>query len=134
MMNFSMIFLLMMIYKNSYFGVLLVYNNYLFLFLSYIILEVNNLEITFKELLELNNPNIIDIRSIEKYNDNHVPGSVNINYNLLISNPGKYLSKDMTYYIYCQRGITSIKLVEFLRRLGYRVYSIIGGYEAYILN
>ena len=40
----------------------------------------------------------------------------------------------MTYYIYCQRGITSIKLVEFLRRLGYRVYSIIGGYEAYILN
>ena len=92
------------------------------------------MEITFKELLELNNPNIIDIRSIEKYNDNHVPGSVNINYNLLISNPGKYLSKDMTYYIYCQRGITSINLVEFLRRLGYRVYSIIGGYEAYILN
>ena len=92
------------------------------------------MEITFKELFKLNNPNIIDIRSLEKYNDNHVPGSINVDYNLLISNPDKYLDKSRIYYIYCQRGITSRKVVEFLRRYGYRVYNIIGGYEAYILN
>lgn len=91
-------------------------------------------EISFDELLRIKNPNIIDIRSLEKYNDNHVPGSINIDYNLLINNPNKYLDKNYTYYIYCQRGITSKKVVEILRVYGYNVFSVIGGYEAYILN
>lgn len=92
------------------------------------------MEITFDELFKLESPIIIDIRSLEKYNDNHVPGSININYNLLLSNPQKYLNKDLNYYIYCQRGITSKRVVELLRIYGYSVYSIIGGYENYILN
>ena len=91
-------------------------------------------EISFNELFKIKNPNIIDIRSIEKYNDNHVPGSININYNLLISNPGKYLDKNLTYYIYCQKGITSIKAVNLLRKQGFNVYNVIGGYERWILD
>ena len=92
------------------------------------------MEITFNELLKLNGPNIIDIRSTEKYNDNHVLGAININYNLLVSNPGKYLDKNDIYYIYCQRGITSKKVCGLLRSLGYNVYNVVGGYEAYILK
>lgn len=91
-------------------------------------------EISFNELFKIKNPNIIDIRSIEKYNDNHVPGSININYNLLISNPGKYLDKNLTYYIYCQKGITSKRVVDLLRMSGYNVFSLRGGYEDYIIN
>lgn len=91
-------------------------------------------EISFEDLFNLKNPNIIDIRSLEKYNDNHVPGSINIDYNLLLSNPQNYLNKDLNYYIYCQRGITSKKTAELLRIYGYKAFSIIGGYEYYILN
>ena len=92
------------------------------------------MEISFDELFKMDSPNIIDIRSLEKYNDNHIPSAINVNYNELMSNPGKYLKKGFNYYIYCQRGITSKRVTEILRLYGYNVYSIIGGYEAYVLN
>ena len=90
-------------------------------------------EINVSDLLSLNSPNIIDIRSIEKYNDNHIPGSIYIDSNSLISNPSNYLDKNRNYYIYCQKGKTSKKVVEILRTYGYSVYNVIGGYESYIL-
>ena len=92
------------------------------------------MEITIDELLKINNPNIIDIRSYEKYNDRHIPGAVNINYIELVNNTSKYLNKINKYFIYCQRGITSRKVVSILRNYGYNVINIIGGYEAYILK
>lgn len=92
------------------------------------------MEISIKDLYDIIDPNIIDIRSNQKYNDNHIPGAININYNLLINNPEKYLKKELVYYIYCQKGITSKKATEILRRKGYNVIGILGGYEAYILN
>lgn len=90
--------------------------------------------ITVLKLQYLNNPNIIDIRSIEKYNNNHIPNSVNIPLEKLLSNFSKYLDKDKKYYIYCQKGIQSKKLCQILKNSGYNVVDIIGGYEAWILN
>ncbi len=90
--------------------------------------------ITIDDILKLNNPNIIDIRSIQKFNDNHIPGSLNINADLLLSNPEKYLHKNQTYYIYCQYGVTSRKVVQILRIKGYSVFSIVGGFESWILK
>lgn len=92
------------------------------------------MEITLNDLLNLNHPNIIDIRSTEKYNNNHIPGAININSNLLLSNPDKYLNKTQTYYIYCQKGMTSRPIVQILRVKGYNVFSVAGGYEAWILK
>lgn len=92
------------------------------------------MEISVNELLRLNNPNIIDIRSNQKYNDNHIPGSVNISYDALTNNPSNFLEKNYTYYIYCQKGITSKTVCQILRALGYNVISVIGGYEAYLFN
>ena len=86
------------------------------------------------ELKKLTNANIIDIRNIEKYNDNHIPKANNITFDQLIINPSKYLSRNAKYYIYCQKGIQSRKLCQFLRNNGYNVVNIIGGYEAWILN
>ena len=37
--------------------------------------------------------NIIDIRSRQKYNDNHIPNSINIDKNELMLYPNKYLNK-----------------------------------------
>ena len=82
----------------------------------------------------LSKDNIIDIRSIEKYNDNHMPKAINIPMLLLIKFPNKYLDKNKTYYIYCQRGINSKRVCNELTKMGYNVVNIIGGYEAWILK
>ena len=91
-------------------------------------------EITVNDFLKLCHPNVIDIRSREKFNDNHIPGALNINANLLLTDPSKYLNLDTVYYIYCQKGISSRTLAQILMMKGYKVYSIIGGYEAWLLN
>lgn len=92
------------------------------------------MNISISELLKLNNISIIDIRSAENYNSNHIPNSRNIPYDLLINNPNKYLSKDQMYYIYCQKGIKSVRMCNLLNSLGYRTINIIGGYESWILE
>lgn len=92
------------------------------------------MEISISNLLKIKDANIIDIRSSAKYSDNHIPFAVNIPYNKLISNPSKYLNKYGTYYIYCQKGITSKDCVNVLRAIGFNAFSIIGGYEEYIIS
>ena len=78
--------------------------------------------------------NIIDIRSKQKYNDNHILNSKNIDKNDLLLNTNKYLNKSEKYYIYCQKGISSLKLCKILKNKGYNVYSLLGGYEEWILR
>lgn len=78
--------------------------------------------------------NIIDIRSIEKYNSNHIETSINIPKELLISNPSKYLNKNEEYYLYCQYGKTSLNVCSILSKCGYKVINIMGGYETWILS
>ena len=78
--------------------------------------------------------NIIDIRSRQKYNDNHILNSKNIDKNELILYPNKYLNKIDKYYIYCQRGNNSLRVCQILRNKGYNVYNILGGYEEWILR
>jgi rhodanese-related sulfurtransferase len=94
---------------------------------------ISNISIT--DLLRLGNKiNIIDIRSIEKYNDNHIPFAHNVPYENLIAEPSKYLNRYQTYYIYCQKGVKSLDAVRYLTRKGYHVVNVIGGYETYILE
>lgn len=97
-------------------------------------IEVINLNISVAELLKLPNPNIIDIRTVENFNNNHIPGAKNISSNELLINPSKYLNKNETYYIYCKHGLTSPRLCQILRNQGYNVVNIVGGYEAWILQ
>ena len=66
------------------------------------------MSISISELLSKNNINIIDIRSIEKYNDNHIDGARNIPMILLLKDPSKYLEYGKIYYIYCQKGVVPI--------------------------
>lgn len=76
---------------------------------------------------------IIDIRSIENYNRNHIPGALNIPWETLLVHPDKYLSKRETYYIYCQKGIRTKQVCNILANNGYRVVHVIGGYEEWLL-
>lgn len=91
-------------------------------------------QINIDDVLKLKDISIIDIRSSQKYNDNHILHALNIPYDILISNPDKYLLKTKEYYIYCQKGIQSKKACQLLNSRGYHLINIIGGYEAFILN
>ena len=88
-----------------------------------------------KEFLNLKEKkNIIDIRSIEKYNNRHIPEAINIPSEKLILNPDKYLNKETKYYLYCQHGKTSYSVCKILSNMGYKTININGGYESFIMN
>lgn len=80
------------------------------------------------------NVNIIDLRSFEKYNTNHIDGSINIPYEKLLVDPSKYLDKGEKYYLYCQKGLSSSNVCSILSKLGYNVVNIKGGYESWLLK
>lgn len=90
--------------------------------------------ITVSELLTYSGLNIIDLRNEQSYNNNHIPNAINIPYIKLIAEPFKYLTKDKKYFLYCQKGITSLKTCKILASKGYKVVNIIGGYEEWILK
>ncbi len=91
--------------------------------------------ISINDLLKINDKlNIVDIRSIQSYNNNHIPGAINIEASNLVSNPSKYLNPSMRYYIYCQKGLTSRKVCQILTNYGFKVTNILGGYEEWILS
>lgn len=90
--------------------------------------------ISIYKLKKLQNINIIDIRSIEKYNNRHIPGASNIPLDKLLINFNKYLSKSSKYYIYCQMGVQSRKMCQILKNNGFDVVNVEGGYEAWVLS
>lgn len=87
-----------------------------------------------KELMNCQGINIIDIRSNQSYNNNHIVGAINIPYEKLITEPQKYLDRSQKYFIYCQKGLTSKKVCQILINSGYNVININGGYEEWILE
>lgn len=91
--------------------------------------------ITMAELLEkIPSSDIIDIRSSQSYNNNHIPGAINIPYEKLILRPDAYLKFSKTYYLYCQKGLSSKKVVSLLNRMGYHTIHVEGGYEEWIMK
>ncbi|MEG0026427.1 MAG: rhodanese-like domain-containing protein [Bacilli bacterium] len=85
-------------------------------------------------LTMLNDVNLIDIRPILNFNNNHIPSAKNIPQSKLIITPDKYLKKSETYYIYCQKGINSIGLAQMLNKQGYNIINVEGGYEKWVLT
>lgn len=79
--------------------------------------------------LELINNNVIDIRENYEYNMGHIDGAKNITIDLLLLSPERYLSKNKIYYLYCGLGIKSLDLSKKLNSIGYKTYSLKGGYK-----
>ncbi|MBQ4633801.1 MAG: rhodanese-like domain-containing protein [Bacilli bacterium] len=88
-------------------------------------------EICIKELMKLNNPLIIDIRSHNSYLEEHIPSAINIPYlELIIEYPRKF-DRNSTYYIYCDEGHKGRELANYLSQKGYNIVNVIGGFESY---
>ena len=62
---------------------------------------------------------IIDVGSRYAYNENHIPGSINIPYDELINNYRKYLNKNEKYFLYCKSGKLSKRASIVLSSIGY---------------
>ncbi len=90
--------------------------------------------IDWDELLNKDKIKIIDIRNKDKYLISHVFGSINIESFELEYYPSKYLKKDEIYYIYCDSGNKSRRLVHKLNKLGYNTVNINGGFYNYLFR
>ena len=53
------------------------------------------------------------------------PRSINIYADKLMYNPGKYLNYHDTYYIMCNKGVLSSKVVHRLTYLGFKVVQVV---------
>lgn len=74
---------------------------------------------------------VIDIRDRNSYLLGHIDNAINIDKSTLLSNHDKYLNKTDIYYIYCNSGISSKRVVEYLNSLGYNTVNIDGGYNKF---
>ncbi len=86
------------------------------------------------DFLNLSNVNIVDLRSVEKFNCNHIPNSINVSSDRLLLDPNNYLDKGERYYLYCQHGLTSYNVCNILSKLGFNVVNISGGYEEWLFK
>lgn len=81
---------------------------------------------TNKALELINNDAIvIDVRTVEEFNREHIPNAVNIPLDQI--DTIEY-DKDLTIIVYCQSGIRSKEAVEKLANIGYtNLYNLDGG-------
>lgn len=77
---------------------------------------------------------IIDIRDNYQFNLGSIPTSINIPMNFLLNNPDSYLTKNDTYYIYCEYGSRSKTTCNELTKKGYNVVNVLGGFSEYKLK
>ena len=91
-------------------------------------------KITSSQLYTLMNSNpisIIDIRDQYKFLKGHIPTSINIPYKYIVTKPNEYLSKNITYFLICDYGITSEEAANKLQHLGYDVVSVVKGISSW---
>lgn len=67
---------------------------------------------------------LIDLEDEATYQQNHIPGSINIPYETLLVNHKKYLEKNTPYFLICKKGIKSKKAVNILDFYGYQVIRV----------
>lgn len=86
-------------------------------------------KITIKKLLTLENINLIDIRNHQEFNNFHLNNAINIEFLNLYNNFNKLLNKLDTYYIICESGYRSKKLIKKLCKYGFNLVLVKKGYK-----
>jgi len=74
---------------------------------------------------------VIDARSKESFEDEHIPGALNIHHRVMSQETTAHLNKDMLYVTYCT-GVgcnASTKGALKLSKLGFKVKELIGGLD-----
>lgn len=80
----------------------------------------------FEEMIQDNNIQLVDVRTVAEYSDGHIPGSININ--VLDNNFGadveEILQKDRPVAVYCKSGRRSRNAANILVEKGFKVYNL----------
>lgn len=94
--------------------------------------NINYKELT-KMIKENRNVILLDVRSVQEYNEGYINGAILIPlYELEKTVETKLLDKMQPIIVYCASGIRSIKAIEILMRKGYtNLYNLYGGLENY---
>lgn len=77
------------------------------------------------------NAALIDIREPYELRGGSLKAAKNIPMGELLSDPGRYLKKDRTYYIYCLSGARSARASAQLSKQGFDVVNLGGGIASY---
>ena len=92
-------------------------------------------QLNYKEVLDIikqsKNAKLIDVRSIQEYEEGHLDGAICIPlYELSSKIIDKIQDKDNIIILYCSSGIRSLKGKKILDNLGYRnIYNLKGGID-----
>lgn len=65
---------------------------------------------------------IIDVRTKEEYDEQHIKGAINIPYNEI--NENSDIPKDKVVFVYCKSGARSSVAYNTLKSLNYKVYDL----------
>jgi len=91
--------------------------------LSFSVYSSNFNNISQQELLEAN-PNsivVVDVRTSEEYQQEHVPNAINIPLSNIIDNPAVLtFSREKPIVLYCRSGYRAGKAAEALQKHGYQ--------------
>lgn len=73
---------------------------------------------------------VIDVRDREEYEIFHIDGAKNLPYEEM-AEWEKYLSVDILYILYCERGSMSMMAAKELSAKGYKIFTLVGGIRAF---
>jgi rhodanese-related sulfurtransferase len=79
-------------------------------------------------------PQIVDVRTKAEFDAAHIKGAINIDINQIDFQKKivKKLKKDRIVYVYCTKGMRSLRAAEILSNLDFiRIYNLEGGLEAW---
>lgn len=86
--------------------------------------------ITMREMMNLKNIDVLDVREYEEVISGMIPGATHIPLGMI---PGRVseLNKSKEYYVVCHTGSRSMMVSQFLSQQGYKVVNVMGGMSAY---
>lgn len=85
----------------------------------------------FDRLIQDENVQRVDVRTVAEYSEGHIPGSLNINVleDHFAIDAEEMLDKDRPVAVYCKSGRRSRKAATILTDMGYKVYNLKKGFE-----
>lgn len=81
--------------------------------------------VSYKNLLNKRNINIIDLQSKEDFESGHFNGAINMSYDFILENYRNLFNKNDIYYFYCYSGKLSKRIVMILSSLGYNAIMLV---------
>jgi len=79
-------------------------------------------ETDYKEIMKKSDYVIVDVRTLEEYNDSHIENAINIPVDAI--NADIDLDKDKLIFVYCKSGNRSKRASSILENLGYKTYDL----------